>query len=67
MTEQKTLAEKSGSISDKLLNSIYLVEILSDIVDGEAHEATLLEIVRQNLKSAFQEVEECRELISLPD
>ena len=66
MTE-KTLAQRSSEISGKLLDSIYLIEILKELNDGEGKIGTLLETICENINYAFKEIEECRSLISISE
>ena len=67
METTKNLAELSKSISGKLLDSLNLLNTLKDITDGEAKQTTLLTIVQNNIKSAFNEIERCRKMIYISD
>ncbi len=67
METTKNLAELSKSISGKLLDSLNLLNTLKDITDGEAKQTTLLTIVQNNIKSAFNEIEQCRKMIYISD
>ena len=63
MEDRTELAYKSQNISDKLLKSIYLLEVLEDLSEGEAKEGTLINILQEDIKSAFKEVENYRKII----
>lgn len=67
METTKNLAELSKSISGKLLDSLNLLNTLKDIIDGEAKQTTLLTIIQNNIKSAFNEIEQCRKMIYISD
>lgn len=53
--------------SGKLLDSLNLLNTLKDITDGEAKETTLLTIIQNNIKSTFDEIEQCRKMIYISD
>ena len=67
METTKNLAELSKTISGKLLDSLNLLNTLEDITDGEAKQTTLLTIIQNNIKSAFNEIEQCRKMIYISD
>lgn len=67
MESTENLAELSRSISGKLLDSINLLKTLEEIIDGNTKEATLLTIIQNNIKSAFDEIEQCRKMIYILD
>jgi len=67
METTKNLAELSKSISGKLLDSLNLLNTLKNITDGEAKQTTLLTIIQNNIKSAFNEIEQCRKMIYISD
>ena len=67
MEEFKNLEELTKNISDKLLDSISMLEILRDIIDGEQKEDFLISNSLKNIKQSFNDIEKCRELISIPD
>ncbi len=64
MKRQKTLAQMSKQISNNLLESIYLLDILRDIVGGEAKQDTLILKIKQNIKASFKQILICRKFIS---
>jgi len=61
--KQKKLEHHYENISSKLLESIYLVDVLEDLADGEGKTGTVLGIIKRDLKSAFYKVESCREVL----
>ena len=67
MKKNKSLAKISKNISSKILDSIYLIDVLDDLADGEAKELTILNIIRNNLKTSFNDIEQCRKIISIPE
>ena len=67
MENQLTLAEHGKNISGKLLESIYLLEILDEIIDGEAKSGTVLSIIKKNINSTFTEIEDFRRMIHFPN
>ena len=67
MENQTNLAQLSRDISDKLLDSMNLLSTLEEIIENEAREETLLSIIQNNIKSAFEEIEQCRQMIYVLD
>ena len=67
MSDDKNLENITKNISDKILDSVYSLEILQYIIDGECKEYFLLSIALKNLNEAFNDVESCRKLISVPE
>ena len=67
MERTKNLAELTKNISDKLFDSINLLEILEEVVEGERKEYFLVSTLQKNIEAAFDEIEDCRQLISIPD
>ena len=67
MEEFKNLEELTKNISDKLLDSISMLEILRDIIEGELKEDFLISSTHKNIKQSFNDTEKCRKLISIPD
>ena len=63
MEETKKISVLSTDIAQKLLNSIYLLDILYDIIDGDAKECTLINEIRRCVKISFDEINECRKVI----
>ncbi len=49
--------------AEKLVDTIYLLQILYDILDGEGKTSTLLNVIRKNVKYVFHEIEKCREVL----
>ncbi|MBO6257463.1 hypothetical protein J6N69_05460 [bacterium] len=64
MKKYKNLEERSRIISEKLLESIYLLEILEQACESQAKKGTLVNIAIKNVNIAFKEVEKCRKMIS---
>ena len=67
MERTKNLAELTKNISDKLFDSINLLEILEEVVEGERKEYFLVSTLQKNIEEAFDDIEDCRQLISIPD
>lgn len=67
MEEKKNLETLSENVSDKILESIYLIEILDELYDGCGKEGILLTSLKRNMKSAFEAIEDCRKMISCPN
>ena len=67
MEEIKNLEQLTTDISDVLYESINLLEILEDVVDSSRKECFLVSTLQKNIKKAFDDVETCRQMISIPD
>ena len=67
MEEMKNLEKLTTDISDALYDSINLLDILDDVVDGERKAYFLVSTLQKNIKKAFDDVETCRQMISVPD
>ena len=67
MEENKNLEELTRNISDKLLDSMSMLEILRDIIDGKQKEDFLVSSTLKNIEQSFNDIEKCRNLISVPD
>jgi len=67
MENTKNLVELERDISVKLLETISLLEIFEEIIDGENKAGTLLSIIKKNVTNAFKENEECRKKIYISD
>ena len=67
MEERKNLEQLTTDISDVLYDSINLLDILDDVVDGERKAYFLVSTLQKNIKKAFDDVETCRQMISIPD
>lgn len=68
MEEQKKNIEQfCKNVSDNILDSKVLIEILEDIIDGDNKLYTILRLIESNLDKAFDNIEECRSYISVPD
>lgn len=64
MTKERNLARLTSEISHLLLESIYLIEILEDVLDGDGKTSTLLNEISKKTKKAFNNNEDCRQFIS---
>lgn len=67
MKKYKNLEERSKIISEKLLETIYLLEILEDFCESDAKAGTLVSMANKNINISFHEIEKCRKLISVSD
>ena len=67
MEESKNLADLTKDISNQLIGSIELLDILEDVVDGERKECFLVSSLQKNINKAFKDIEICRHMISVPD
>lgn len=67
MTGERNLAEITRDISNRLLNSKYIVETLAEITENEAKTDFLLSTLKDNICSAFWDTEECRQKICIID
>ncbi|MBQ3311434.1 hypothetical protein IJG72_05085 [bacterium] len=67
MENKLNLAELTKDISNRLLETKYLLDIMEDIIDGESKLETLHKQVMKNIISAFHEIEECRQKIYILD
>lgn len=64
MTDENfNLIELTTKISRELLDSIYIIDIIYEISDGDGKIGTLLSILKNNITSAFDETEKCRKII----
>ena len=66
MEETKNLAELHKEISIELLDSLRMLDILSDI-NLEPKENTLIELVKEKVNSAFHKTCQCRKMIYICD
>ncbi len=67
MEKEMNLAELSKDISNKLLESQYLIDVIHDIVEGDPKLTTLILLLRKNIMLSFNEIEECRKKIYILD
>lgn len=67
MQEFKNLEQATKLISDNLLESLTMLEILDELVDYSIKESTLISKIKINLKNSFEQTELCRSVISVPD
>ena len=67
MDKEQNLAELSRDISDKLINSKFLLEILEEMAMSDAKIGTMISVIKNNITSAFNDIEECRHKIFILD
>ncbi len=67
MKKYKNLEDRNRIISEKLLESIYLLEILEETYESQAKEGTLINLAIKNINIAFKETEKCRKMISITE
>ena len=61
--EHNNLANLSINIGEKLVETINILEVLDEIIDGDAKIMALLKIVKNNIISSFNDIELCRKMI----
>lgn len=64
MKNYKNLKILTRNVSSKILEARCFIEILDDMADGEKKSCLLISHALSNLKSAFNDIEECRKMIS---
>lgn len=67
MGNNKNLKELTKEVSNLLLNCINLLEIFDEISGGKRKECFLINALQEDIKTAFNYTEQCRNLISNPD
>lgn len=67
MEESKNLKELTAKVYNDILNTLYLLEILEEIVDGDRKEDFLVLTAKNNIHNTFDNIEHCRKLISTTD
>lgn len=67
MEEIKNLEELTKKISGDLLDTINMLDILKEITDGECKKDFLICSIQKNVNNAFNNIEYCRQLISITD
>ena len=65
--KEQNIAQLSKNISRKLIESMYFLEIMSDIIEGEGKLDTIIKHLRLNMKSAFSMIEQCRNKICIAE
>lgn len=65
--EQRNLAEISRDISNRLPDSIYVVEILDELECMGAKESAMLSKIGENIRNTFKDIERCRTIISIAE
>jgi len=64
MKNSKNLAKLSEDISNELIDSIYLLRILDDLLQSDGQLCVLLKTIKNKTTTAFHKTEKCRKLIS---
>ena len=59
---EKNIVELNRETSRNLLEALSLIECLQDILEYSNKEGTILEIIKKNIKSSFNNIEKCREM-----
>ena len=67
MEKEQNLAELTKDISERLLNSINLLDILEEIIEPSPKIGTVVSLMQNDLKSAFNNLEERRRKIFILD
>ena len=67
MKKNKDLNYLNKKISKRLLESMRLLDILETLIDGKAKEDILISIIKQNIKTSFNDIQDCRHMISAGD
>mgnify|MGYP006916028193 CR=1 FL=1 len=67
MEEIKNLADLTKDISDMLIQSIEIINIIDEITYDDTKIAPLINIINDNIKKAFNINEQCRIIISKPE
>ena len=67
METDKNLAELSRDISDKLINTKILLEILQEMAMNDAQIGTMISVILNNINDAFNNIEKCRHKIFVLD
>lgn len=64
MKNYKNLKILTRNASSKILEARCFIELLDDMAEGEKKSCLLISHTLSNLKSAFNDIEECRKMIS---
>ena len=67
MEETKNLKELTAKISKNLFDTISILDIFEEIIDGERKESFLVSSMQKRIHNASNDIEECRKLIANPD
>lgn len=65
--KELNLAQLTQDISQKLIDTIYLLEITNEIIEGDGKLGILIKTIKRNIKNSFYEVEKCRQKIYIKD
>ena len=64
MKKHKNLVTRNREISQCILESMYLLDILEKLIDGEARADVIIRTMRKHLKCGFREIETCRKIVA---
>mgnify|MGYP006916030810 CR=1 FL=1 len=64
MEEFENLEQLTKNIAVNLLDAKYLINTLTRIVDGDAEQTTILDIILLKIEQSFKYNEKCRSYIS---
>ncbi|MBO6271934.1 hypothetical protein J6O48_04045 [bacterium] len=67
MEKESNLAELTKYASDKLLESVYLIDALEELTDIDPKCGTIISIIKNNINFAFDNIEQCRNKIYILD
>ena len=67
MEDNKNLADLCSEISDNLYETLNIVDIFYELVESEVKQSFLLDLIKKDVKKAFNNIEICRKLISNSD
>lgn len=59
MEETKNLRDLTKRISNNLLETISVLDILEEIIDGKRQESFLVSSMQDTIYNAFNDIEEC--------
>ena len=64
MEEQTNLQKMTEEISNKLLDTKYILDVLEELTECDPRENILISQARERVESSFLTVENCRRLIA---
>ena len=64
MEDYIEIAHKSNNISATLVKTLYLLDVLDILADGEGKTVTLLNLIKENIEYSFNEIETCRKILN---
>lgn len=63
MKNKFNLKTSQRHIASSLLQTIYIIDILEEIADGDGKMTAMLNYIRKNVRFSFNETEKCRKLL----